>query len=238
MADRNATGQITVKMQATITNTLSNGVQASAQVGGADAFVQRFVTSGVSEDQFNRAWSSEGRTLSSSASETIDIYDAGTLDIGAGAGLDALGQAVAHEEIVAILIKQTGGTGALEIIPAVSNGWGPIGSHTVANGGALKAGGMLLKVQTDTNAFDVTDASSHRITFTANGGAVTYSIYLFARHDDDESSSSSSSSSSSTSSLSSSSSSSTSSQSSSSSSSTSSLSSSSTSTLSSSSSSS
>lgn len=203
MADRNATGKIKIEFQGTITNTLENAAVVSHTLGSTQVVNNLFRTSGVSAEQINRGWASEGRALSSGASETIDIYDFAGVDIGAGAGNDALGQALTLEEIVGILIVQTAGPGRLEFIPAVSNGWTPLGSHTVALGNALKEGAWWGQGMNDTDAFDVADASSHRITFTANGGAVEYSVYILGRHDDDESSSSSLSSSSSSSSASS-----------------------------------
>jgi hypothetical protein len=100
------------------------------------------------------------------------------------------------EEIVLIAIVNENAVtaaGQLEVKPADSEGWDPIGIHTVALGGALRGQGSLVKVQLAESGFDITPANNHRITLKANGGAVNYSVYIIGRHDDGESSSSSSS---------------------------------------------
>jgi len=192
MSARTATESLQVTWTATVKNTLDSGKVAQASHGGVVIDADR--ETGVSGTQTNRAFEDTGRTLSSGASEVVDLYDFAAQDIGAGAGNDALGLALVFEEIVTVVIQCTSGAGALEIEPDATNGWSPIGTHTVATGGALRAGGTLLKDMPDEAAFDVTDASSHRVKFTANGGDLVYSIRLSGRHDDNESSSSSSSS--------------------------------------------
>lgn len=195
-----------VKLTATgtIKNTLTDGAEATVSQG--KNYYEQRITNGVSVNNANRLWEDLNRSLSSSSSEVIDLYDFAGIDIGAGAGLDGLGQSMAIEEIVAIAIlaeSTSSEAGALEIEPDATNGWSPIGTHTVATGGAIKKNGCLFKCNPHEDGFDVTDASSHRIKITANGGDMVYSIIVFGRHDDDESSSSSSLSSSSSSSSSS-----------------------------------
>ena len=155
------------------------------------------LSNGIGNNQANRAWQSRSRTIVGAGSETLDLYDLAGVDIGAGAGLDGLGQAIVFEEIVQIIFvneNDAGDDGALEIEPAPANGWTPIGTHTIAVGGALYGQGLLVKQQLDGRGFDVEDGVSHQIKLSANGGDVTYSIYILGRHDDEESSSSSSSS--------------------------------------------
>lgn len=156
------------------------------------------MANGVSANQASRAFQFKG-TITSAGTLVIDLYDGGSLDYGAGAGKDILGQDILMLEIVDILIvnhNAVGDAGQLEVEPDATNGWAPIGSHTVANGGALRGQGAIHKTQPSTDGFPVTDASSHRLLLTATGGAVDYEIIALARHDVDESSSSSSSSSS------------------------------------------
>ncbi len=158
------------------------------------------IADGINANQANRSWQSANRILTNGGSEDIDIFDFASIDLGAGTGLDGLGQALAFEEIVAVAIvnkNEVGAAGQLEIDPSVANGWTPIGTHTVANGGALRGQGILFKAQPAEAGFEVTDGVSYRVRFRATNGPVTYSIYLLARHDDEESSSSPSSSSSS-----------------------------------------
>lgn len=192
---RSATSEVKLSFQSTIKNTLDNGDTASATISGA--LLTGKIEDGVSDGQANRAWRTTGEAIASGATADLDLYDFAGIDIGAGAGNDAIGQAMALEEIVTLLIKQTAGPGRLEIAPsahAQALAWVP--SLTVANGGALKDGGVFMMHQSATDAFDVQDGVSHILRLGANGGDVEYDLYVLARHDDDESSSSSSESSS------------------------------------------
>lgn len=192
MGTRSVTAtEVSLTIKSTIRNTLTDGQVAQCQLG--KIYLSGTLANGVGEDQVNRGWEDRDREITSGNTEDIDLYDFAGEDVGAGSGKDALGQACAFEEIVTFMVKQTGGTGRLEIMPANPANhatWVP--SLTVANGGALKSGGMLLMHQPDTDAFDIADGSSHVIRLGANGGDVTYDIMILARHDDDESSSSSS----------------------------------------------
>ena len=204
MATRSiSTPKLTVKLTGSVVNTLTDSTTVSSSQ--PDLSFAPSLSSGVSANQANRAWQTKSNTIASGAQETIDISTFEGKDIGGGAGNDALGQAMDLEEIVAIIIHNENAVtaaGQLEIVPANSQGWAPIGSHTVATGGALIGGGLLAKVNPAEAGFDVS-GSSHRITLKANGGAVSYGMYILGRHDDNESSSSSSSLSSSSSSSSS-----------------------------------
>lgn len=190
--------KIDLKVSATVQNLMTDGSSASIQHPSFS--YNPNLTNGINENQTNRGWQSKNRTLGTGVSETLDLFDLAGVDIGAGAALDGVGQAVSpFEEIVAIVIvneNDADAAGQLEIEPGAANGWTPIGTHTAATGGALRGQGVFLKAQIAEAGFEVTDAASHTLKLTANGGDVEYSIYLLARHDDNESSSSSSSSSS------------------------------------------
>jgi len=196
--------KVQVKLTGTLVNTLNDGSQTS--VDHPDLNYSPSLENGVGALQADRGWMVENRTLSSGSSETIDLYTLDGIDIGLGAGKDAVGQEVEpYKEIVSIAIvneNSLGSAGQLEIEPGDTDGWEPIGKHTVDWGGALKGQGILFKLQTAANGFAVTP-TSRNVKLTANGGDVTYSLYLLARSDEEESSSSSSLSSSSSSSCSS-----------------------------------
>lgn len=188
---------ISFKVNGTLKNVLDDGTGPSIN-HPSFSFTKSgtALSNGIGNNQANRAWQSRSRTIAGAGSETLDLYDLAGVDIGAGAGLDGLGQAIVFEEIVQIIFvneNDAGDDGALEIEPAAVNGWTPIGIHTVAVGGALYGQGLLVKQQLDGRGFDVEDGVSHEIKLSANGGDVTYSIYILGRHDDEESSSSSSS---------------------------------------------
>lgn len=179
----------TIIAQGPVAFNIADSLDSNASVGGA-----------------NRAWEWVS-TINSGATLTFDLFDLVGFNQGAGGGDDMLGQAISpFEEIVCILIKNVnaeGVAGNLEVEPDPVAGWTPMGSHTVALGGALGAQGAIVKYNPSEGAFDVNDGVSHRIRLTANGGNIAIKVALLARHDDDESSSSSSSVSSSSSSASS-----------------------------------
>jgi hypothetical protein len=180
--------QIRLLLSATVKNVM-NASPYRASTGAISTTVNPNVLSGSGESQANRAWDYRA-TIAAGASLTIDLFDFGSLDSGSGAGKDIVGLSVQLDSIVAILIQNitvdsdtsdSEVPGALEIEPAASNGWTPIGTHTVANGGALEPGGLLLKVQIDAAGFPVTDASNHQLKLTANGGDVDFQILVLGR---------------------------------------------------------
>ncbi len=193
MGTRSLTGiTVTTRLAATVQNTLIDGSVAS--VAHPNLNYRLTLTSGVDASQANRAWQYSGSLAKHGSQVILDLLNMTGIDIGAGSGLDGVGQAVVFENIVAIQVvndNDVGDAGQLEVMPSTSNGWTPIGTHTVATGGALGGQGTLMKADPREGGFDVVSASSHRITLRANGGPVEYSVYLLARHDDEASSSSS-----------------------------------------------
>jgi len=186
--------KINLKMTATLTNTVTDGSSTSVAHPAFNHTVT--LTSGCEDNQANRAWQSADRSLAAGSQDILDLADMSGIDIGAGSGKDALGQTVDYQEIVAIVVVNENAVtddGYLEVEPASSEGWNPIGIHTGALGGALYGQGLLIKFNPAEVGFPIT-ANSHRITFKAVGAAVTYSVYILARDDSEQSSSSSSSS--------------------------------------------
>ena len=200
---RTVTGKVTLQVTATLTNELNNtGKVATSQIGSASFIADTFRTSGVSANQMNRGWEETEIAIASGADVEINLATFAGYDIGAGVGDDAVGLVMDLEEVVLIAIKNTttanaGALGGpfLEVEPSLASGWTPIGSHTVANGGAIPPGGLVLKYSPGEAGFDIQVGTSERIVLTANGGDVTASILIFGRNDDDESSSTSSASS-------------------------------------------
>ena len=199
MGTRTATGKLQIQATAEIKNTLSNGKVASASVGNT-AFISQALTSGVQNKQINRAWEADF-DIPINTNIELNLFTFGGKDIGAGTALDGLGQSMDLEEVVLVCIKHNGtdaglpAGATLEIEPAAASGWTAIGSHTVANGGALKAGGVLLKFNPGEAGFDIQGGTAERIKLSAKLGAVNCTVVIFGRNDDDDSSSSSSTSS-------------------------------------------
>lgn len=182
---------INLKLALSATNKITvTGGRAST--GVVSLSTNPTVTSGIGIEQANRCWEYSA-TLAAAATLVIDLYDMGSIDLGAGAGKDNLGQDMALAEIVAIAIMNESVSEStdsdsdsdtlpcLSIEPDATNGWSPIGSHTVATGGALQSGGVLFKMQIEEVAFPVTDGSSHRIKLTAVGGDVDFKILVIGR---------------------------------------------------------
>jgi hypothetical protein len=201
MARSLQTPKIELTVSATVRNSLDSGGTASAAQG--KQILKLALDSGVNASEANRFWEERDITITSGNTVDIDLQDMAARDIGAGAGLDAVGQDCDIEEIVCLVVHKTGGAGTLEITPASPANPIPwLVAQTVANSGGLKTGGLRMWVETDTDALDV-EATSKNVRFGANGGDVTFDLYLMGRHDDEESSSSASSSSSESSSASS-----------------------------------
>ena len=190
---RRATTDITLYFISTITNVLDDGEIASAPLH--HKVIAQTLANGVSANQANRVYHVTNQVIDSGNTVDISLYDFTGVDIGAGGGKDALGQTIAIEEVVLLIIKQNTGPGRLEIMPTDPGSalsWMP--TFTVSNEGALKAGGLHLMYQPDTDAFDVINGASEWLRLGASSGDVTYEMLVVGRHDDDETSSSSSSS--------------------------------------------
>lgn len=201
MAIRSASTIIQLDLSSSLAHVLEDSQRAQAGIGQNP--LAGAITNGVSAGEANRAWENRDIAILSGASLDIDLYDFAGQDIGAGNGNDGLTLPLAIEEIVCLVIKQTSGPGRLEIMtssPAGALTWIPTGYATVANGGALKSGGLHLWYESDESALDIEDGVSHVLRLGAVSGNVAFDIYVLGRHDDNESSSSLNSSSSLTSS--------------------------------------
>src|SRR5690349_16609600 len=104
MTVRAANSEIKLSFTSTITNTLDSGAKTSATIS-ASTLVSGKITNGIETNEANRSWASIDRQLGDGANETLDLYQMTGLDIGAGAGNDALGQACLFENAVAIIIE-------------------------------------------------------------------------------------------------------------------------------------
>lgn len=192
MANRSLSGaKINVQLQATVNN-LMNALSQSAS-GSTGLTYAQTLQSGVGSLLVDRAWSYSA-LITNNTTLTIGLSDLAALDAGAGPGNDVCGQAWSAAQVVAILIQNLNAietAGSLEIQPGVAHPFNPIGIHTVANGGALKGQGILLKYQPASSAW-IIDDTDDEIKLGANGADVTFGIMILARSDIETSSSSSS----------------------------------------------
>lgn len=171
-------------LAATLQNAIDGGAQTASVPQGSSYTPETNLATGTSANQADRVWSDAGRTLNSGSNETIDMYDLGSLDIGGGAGKDALGQAFALAEVVAILIvNRKASVGNLTIggdgtTAAWNSAFG--GSDTAVSPAIPPGGWWMLFVPSDP-ALVVTDVTNHLLKLAASGGNVTYDITIIGR---------------------------------------------------------
>ena len=170
-------------LRATVGATADGGVITATGSHGVAQSVN-FSASGTGSGQADRFWQSTGRTLSSAATEDLDVYDLGSLDIsGAGAGRDALGQLWTVAEIAGLLVFNRS-TSAGNLLVGNNNttaAWNSILNASDTAAITLPPSGILLLTSTNDPAWAVADATNHLLRFTASGGAVTYDVYLLGR---------------------------------------------------------
>lgn len=179
MGTRTATGNIVMGMTGEIANLLDADETGTPTASLGDR-INATYTTGVAANQIDRIWSDKGRTLSGATSENIDVFDFGTIDIGAGAGLDALGQALALAEIVAILIEnQSGSTGTLTV---GAEGSAAEWESLLGDGSTiiLKPGEVFFARATADPAWAVADTTNHLLKL-ASSANLTYNIHIFGR---------------------------------------------------------
>ena len=173
MGTRSLVATFRASLSMTPANLLSDGTK-SADVVIGDTYTLD-ITDGTGSSQADRGWSEYNRALASGANEDLDVFDLGARDIGAGAGLDSLGQAWQIAEISTIMIRNQG-PGNLTIDGTISNGWSDIGAPA-----ALAPGGILVLHNPIDGSMPVVDSTKHLINFAAAGGICTYDVHIAAR---------------------------------------------------------
>lgn len=180
MADT-LTATIKASMSGSFINTLSNsGGSVSALV---ELILTLSTTDGTTTGKADKIWASKARSLSGATSENIDVYDFGVIDIGTGAGEDALGNSQTLTEIVAMLIEnKSTSTGNLTIGGEGSAAaWQtPFGASDTATFGPFPPGGFMLFAAGADPAFAVADSSNHLLKITSSD-TLTYDIYIIGR---------------------------------------------------------
>ena len=176
MGTRSISAVCKASIAATVNNLLSDGTKTPTVALGVALSAN--LGSGTASGEADRAWSEYSRSLATGVNEDLDLYDLGSRDIGAGSGLDALGQSWSAAEIVGLIIYNAG-PGILTVTPSSSNGWTPLlgasGTH------AIGAGGYLNVYNPADPAMVVTDASSHQLNFAASSGTCVYDVHIVAR---------------------------------------------------------
>lgn len=192
-----ANTKVLIRLAARLGNTLTDGKLAS--VDHPNCNVSESLESGADTGQANIAWQ-WASTITAGNTVTIDLYDTGNIDVGAGAGRDGVGLPLTIENLVALLItneSDEASLGVLEVSPSGSAGFSGCPTLTAAAGNGLKPGGLMFVYQPESPGMDITDGVSHKLDLKAVTADVDFRICLLGRHDDEVSSSSSSSASSS-----------------------------------------
>ena len=171
---------VVVNLTASYLLGLSNsGGNMGGDVG--DVFRNAF-TDGTTIGKADKCWASVGRTLSGTTPEDIDVYDFGSLDIGAGAGKDPLGQSLTLAEITTIIVyNYATSTGNLKVGgKGTAVAWQ---SPFVADDDAqvlVPVDGIFALSTAANPAYAVADSSNHLLTMTPTDD-LTYDIYLLGR---------------------------------------------------------
>jgi hypothetical protein len=179
MADT-LTSAVRVNMSAVLQNVLNNSLgTAAANIELASVFT---LTDGTTTDKADKVWASTGRTLSGTADETIDVYDFGSLDIGAGAGKDPLSGTLALAEIAFIIVvNRSTSTGTLTIgADGTTAAWNSPFNADDDAALTLKPGMIFLIGGGADPAFAVADTSNHLLKM-ASSANLTYDIYIIGR---------------------------------------------------------
>lgn len=164
---------------ASLANSLTSGVASVTQkLEAAYAFV-----TGTAAGQADRVWEDVDRTLTGATSENIDMYDLGSIDIGAGAGKDGAGQALALVEICGLLIVNDSESVGDITVGGEGSGaaWNSLFSGSDAYTlGPIPPGGFVLIVNPANPAWAVADTTNHLLKI-ASSDDVTYSIAILGR---------------------------------------------------------
>jgi hypothetical protein len=191
MATRTALSRVWITFETLIRNTRSDGRYGQARVSDRVLDGSKIET-GYGADEANRA---KLRTISLASGIPQDF------DL-ASQGNDNLQQDIETTEVSVLIIKHNGdaGTLAIEPTPSAPLPWAP--TLSVANGGALKPGGVFFMYQEADDGFPV-EAGAASIRLTAIGAEIEVQLFNLARDEEISDDSSSSTSVSSLSSLSS-----------------------------------
>lgn len=167
-------------LSGTYINTLTGGGNVSFPF---DKTVSFTITDGTTTDKADVMWASKARTLTGTTPEDIDVFDLGSIDIGTGAGENALGNAITFADIILIFIENnSSSTGNLTIgNKNATTAWQtPFGGSDTASVGPIAPGGFFMLGGGADPMFSVTDTDDHLLTMTPTAN-LTYDIYLIGR---------------------------------------------------------
>lgn len=178
MPDALTVSSLRMSMVANFVQTLTDGAVFTA--AHEFTFLDT-LADGTTADCADKIWKSEGRALTGATSETIDLFDLGSINIGAGAGKDCFGGSWATVEIVGVFIFNDGG-GNLTIGGDGTTACWNAAFNADDDGavGPIGPGGFFAIYRPDNPAFTCADTSNHLLKI-ASSATLTYDIWVIAR---------------------------------------------------------
>jgi len=175
-------GSLQVRLATQYNNILAGGLGTTGVSIGPN--FQLTFTDGVAIDQADKLWASQNRVLNSAATENIDVYNFGAIDIGTGPGEDPLGNALALVSAVGLIVISDPASVGVLIVGGEGSAAAWSAPFNNVNTGAVvvRPGGILTMWAPGSVGFVIGGASTnHLLKMLASGGAVTYSIYVIGR---------------------------------------------------------
>ncbi len=165
-----------------IVSSVITGTYSNDSTGATDAInivEKSSLSNGTAANKAQRTWESLGRTISTGSSENIDVFDLGSIDIGAGAGLDSLGQALAFTGIKALYVKNSDtSTGTLTVgAEGSAAAWNSLFASDTG-GIDLVPGASILVQDPSALGLAVADSSNHLLKMADSSGGLTYDIVI------------------------------------------------------------
>lgn len=184
---RQAKGVIQITAIGTIINALT-GADTDPDAGWGQVMDALNLITGVEDGQFNRAIYKANVALASGSSMSLDVFDFAGFDAGAGDGKDLLGQQMALDEIVAIIVYvRAGSDGGL----VIGNDGTGASLNSIFDGtdtgkiGPIRATalmpGIFLLFSPSVDGWEVNDATNHILKFQSVAGALNFDLVILGR---------------------------------------------------------
>lgn len=185
--ERQASGALQLQFLGSILNVISSAEDDTAEAQWGEAITAIQLTTGVEDGQINRAIGKRSNTLASGGILTIDVYDFAGIDAGGGLGRDKIGQEMALDEIVGLLVVLKAGSAGGLAIGAEGSGaaWNSMFNGRDDASVLIRATstipGIFLAFNPNTLGWTVADVVNHLLKFEAVGGDVDFSWVIIGR---------------------------------------------------------
>ena len=187
MGTRTAVTTVRAALEIAIKNVLDASDTASAKTSIGDTVSQVFKT-GTTADKADRVFCRKALTVDEAGSPTsIDLFAFGSQNMGAGAGLDGLGQALSFVEIVAVMIKNYSTSAGNLIVggEGTAAAWNSLfASQTSAPDDSalvIMPDGLFVICAPPDPAYVVANTTNHLLGIDSSAGVATYDIYIIGR---------------------------------------------------------